>query len=81
MTRSFTVSAYMGENNSEKVIVKIDKFGPHEAAKEFAEKHNSDFYSIREEHPESNEKGLFTVWSAGWSGSGQRIWIREYIGN
>ena len=79
MNRTFEVSAYSGEQNrvhTERVIIANSAFA---AATQFAEEFGAEVYSVRSEQPVEVEGFLSSVWSAGWSGSGLRIWIKEQL--
>lgn len=81
MQRIFTVSAYVDPGNQTKVVKTIKAFGPHEAATAFAAEREETVYSVRPEPTQTKDDGLYAFWSAGWSGSGQRIWVAERIGS
>ena len=73
MNREYRVVANTGENHSKKVERKITASGPHSAATAFAAEFNETIFPGREERP--TEHGA--VWSYGWTGHGQRIWVYE----
>ena len=80
MIRKFVVSAYMGFGNSIHNKTTIECSTVHEAAKRFAAIHEGTVYSVRVERPFTENNILHSMWSASWSQSGQRIYIRESIG-
>jgi hypothetical protein len=73
MNREYRVVARTGENHSVREERKIVASSAHAAAKQFASEFGEEPYPGRQEHP--NEAG--SVWSFGWSGHGQRIYVYE----
>jgi hypothetical protein len=77
--RTFICSLYHGENNSVHTVETINGLTPFDAFNAFCFQLGATGYPLRKEQPESNEGKLFSVWSAGCSISGQRIYIKEQI--
>lgn len=77
--RTFTVSLFCGEGNSTQLKETYVKPTPFDAFNAFCFKNKCIGYPLRQERPEQKDGALFSVWSAGCSISGQRIYVREQI--
>lgn len=80
MLRTFEVTAYHGENNSKHTGRTITCNTPWDAATIFARELGCEIFDVRVEQATSVNDKLFSNWSAGWTGSGQRIYVKEQIG-
>lgn len=80
--RTFEVSAYHGENHTLHTVLRYRYSTPAESANAFAKTVGLGelFMPMRKEQPITQDGSLFSVWSVGASGIGQRIWIKENIG-
>jgi hypothetical protein len=78
-SRTFQVSAFVDAGNSTKIKKQITHISAHGAATQFALDRAECIYEVRMEQPETIDGQLYKVWSASWSGSGQRIWVREAL--
>ncbi len=83
MQDQFIVLLHHGVGNTEKTVdYPVMANGPHQAASRFLTKHfpGETLFPLREEQPYSDDDGrLFSVWSAGNTASGQRVWVKRQI--
>lgn len=79
--RTFIVSLFCGEGNTEQLKSSYQKPRPFDAFNAFCFEQKCVGYPLRTEQPERRDDGLYSVWSGGCSISGQRIYVRERIGS
>jgi hypothetical protein len=81
-SRRFHLALSHGEQNREHTEQVIDCDYPCTAAIRFCKEHNFQppFFPLRDEQPTRTRGYLYSVWSVATPEHGQRIWIKEAIG-